>query len=175
MVFTQTELDHIDNKCMLKGYPKSTDFVIGCYRLWKAKREDLAIDAFKRGADNDGCVPCMYFYVVIQYKRGNLHLLLPYAFEGAIRGHLSSMDRLIECYQTEKPVMAYALLSVWVKTKIELGDTVCTEERRKEIKKYNATRCYICAKEASKDVTLVQCGICKYYSYCGKKCQTRHE
>ena len=35
----------------------------------------------------------------------------------------------------------------------------------------------ICNKEESEDnddVTFLQCGICKFYSYCGKNCQTRH-
>ena len=85
------------------------------------------------------------------------------------------MNYLINCYSKPKPVMAYALLSFWVKMYIECGGTHCTEEERKEIKKKTATICIVCDKEESEDnnnVTLVKCGICKYYAYCGKDCQT---
>merc|ERR1712238_436873 len=56
------------------------------------------------------------------------------------------------------------------------GETTYTEEKRMEIKKKNTDRCVVCDKEdpEDNDVTLVKCGICKYYSYCGKACQTRH-
>ena len=59
---------------------------------------------------------------------------------------------------------------------IEMGNTVCTKEQRNEFKYKVANICYVCGKKESddnNDVTLVKCGVCKYYSYCGKDCQTR--
>ena len=117
--------------------------------LRKAKQDDASIDAFKRGADNDGCVPCMFFYVNAQYQRGNLHLVVPIALVAVARGHMPCVDLLIDCYQQAKPVKAMALSCFWAKTKIELGDTEHTEEGRKKIKKYNATICAGCSDKDS--------------------------
>jgi len=66
---------------------------------------------------------------------------------------------------------------------IELGNTIqdCTEERRKAYKKKIANRCFICQKTEDdvdsnngNTITLVKCGKCKHYSYCGKACQLYH-
>jgi len=175
IILTTKEIGRIDIRYGLKGYPKSSDFLIG-YGHYRAHQPDLAITSFKRGVENDGCVPCMFFYVDIQWKRGNVHLVIPYALEGAIRGHLHLTKLLIDCYQKTKPVMAHALASLWAKMGCELGNTQSTEEEnhRKEIKKRNANSCYVCRVKdlEDNDVTLVKCGICKYYSYCGKNCQS---
>ena len=178
-VLTQEDLEHINNTMKLKGYPRSTYFVVG-YRLMKPKTDtlvnlDAAADAFKRGAENDGCVPCLLFYVVIQYERSNFYLLMPYAFEGAIRGHFGCMVYLVMCYNKSYPVKANALSNFWVKTKIESGGiSGTTDEERKNAKKTVANRCYVCNKIDTVEKTFEKCGICKYYSYCGKNCQTYH-
>jgi len=178
MVLTPNQIDHIDNKLQLAGYPKSHFFTLG-FKLQLGGLIDLAIDAFKRGAKEVSCVPSMFCYGELQRLRvgGNVPLALPFYFEAAIRGHIGSMSRLIQLYQESKPAIACALITFWMKMKIEFDDTTNTEESRKEIKKQFANICYVCKKEKSEendDVTLVKCGICKLYSYCGKDCQTYH-
>ena len=176
MVLTTEASDFIDNKLKLAGYPRSHFFTVG-YELKLARHSDAAIDAFKRGVDSDGCVPCMVFCVIILQERGKYYLLLPYAFEGAIRGQIGCMNALVDCYQKQsQPASAMALSSLWTKIKIELGDTDNSEVDRKRINKTAANNCYFCGREdlEDNDVTIVKCGICKYYSYCGKNCQTRH-
>ena len=175
MVLTTEQSDYIDTTWKLAGYPKSHFFTVG-FNLWIAKQEDAAVDAFQRGANNVGCVPCMYFYVNMQHKRGNFYLLLPYAFEGAIRGHKHCMDHLIVCYDMSKPAMAVALMSFWIKmlVELELVDTTHREKERKEMKKNIANICCVCEEIDTAEKTFEKCGICKYYSYCGNNCQTRH-
>mmetsp|Transcript_27637 Transcript_27637/g.28162 ORF Transcript_27637/g.28162 Transcript_27637/m.28162 type:complete len:145 (+) Transcript_27637:287-721(+) len=126
--------------------------------------------AFIRGATNDGCVGCIclyvYFQMQIKSKCDNVNL------EGAVRGNIRCTGRLAQWYQQAKPVSAFALISFWVKMMTELGDTTITEDKRKEVKKDIANVCYVCSKIDSKDRIFEKCGICKYYSYCGKKYQT---
>ena len=69
IVLTTEELDHIDNTLDFAGYPKSSFFTIA-FGLWRKNQIDAAVHAFKRGADNVGCVPCMCLYVQIQRERG---------------------------------------------------------------------------------------------------------
>ena len=176
IVLTTEEIERIDITFGLKGYPKSKGFLIG-YRQLISDQKDPAIASFKRGAQNDGCVPCMCFYVYTQDQRDIFHLGVPIALEAAIRGHIHCMDFLMHCYKKSKTAISNALISYWMKTRIELGgtDTQLTEDRRKENKKRNANSCCVCGTEESKDnddVTLVKCGTCKYYTYCSKKCQT---
>ena len=175
IVLTSKEIERIDITFKLKGYPKSTDFLIG-YRQLSSDQKDPAIASIKHGAQNDGCVPCLFCYANIQRQGGNWYLVLPFALEGAIRGHVGCMNLLISFYEKLKTVPAMALSSLWAKMKIELGNTFITEEKRKQIKKIDAQECFICRKKdlEDNDVTLVKCGTCKYYSYCGKNCQTRH-
>ena len=150
IVLTTEELDHIYNKWKLAGYPRSQYFHIG-FGLMRSDQDVPAIASFKRGADNVGCVPCMFCYVLIQYERGNLHLLLPYAFEGAIRGHTDSMSRLIYCYNRSEPALASELAKCWLKLKIECGDTFNNEEERKEQKNKVANSCVSCGNEDLED------------------------
>ena len=168
------QLDQINNELKLAGYPKSKYLVVG-YRLAAENHLDAGVDAFKRGAEN-GCVPCMFLYIKHQYEGGNVCLVVTYALEGSIRGHVPSMKYLIDCYSKSKPVNALLLVDFWIKTLIEFEDTTSNNinERRKEIKNDNASKCLSCGKVDSKDVTLVKCGICKHYSYCGKTCQAFH-
>jgi len=176
MVLTTEQLDMIDNKCNLAGYPKSQLFTVG-YELHVAGHTDLAIDAFKRGAKEVSCVPSMFYYAELQSElQRKLHLAIPFYIEAAIRGHIGSIHRLIRLYQESKPTNVTALIMHWLKMTIELGNIKHKEESRKEIKKNNSNICAVCGKQEleDNDVTLVKCGICKYYSYCGKDCQTRH-
>jgi len=123
-----------------------------------------------------------FFYVRIQIDvHDNPHLAVPFYFELAIRGHGYSMDRLVDCFNASKPAEAMALSSFWLKThlktKTKFSDNKSAEENRKEVKKAVANECCMCCKKKSEDnndVTIVKCGICKFYSYCGKDCQTRH-
>ena len=115
MVLATEQLDEIDKEYYLAGYPKSHAFNVG-YELGAAKHIDAAVGAFKRGADNKGCVPCIVLYVQIQQKHGNFHLLLPYVLEGAIRGHVGCMNLLVNWYQRKaQPLSAMALSSLWTK------------------------------------------------------------
>ena len=155
----------------LQGFPKSTYFTVGLNHV-SVDQEDLAIDAFQRGATNDGCVACIYFFVDLQRQHNRINIVFPWALEGAIRGHDGCMTQLITIYSLTEPVIASALISYWVKMRIELGDTEFTAEYRKEVKKKIANICCVCGKEDSKDKAFEKCGICKYYSYCGKDCQT---
>lgn len=173
MVLTTEQLNHLDNKCKLAGYPKSHFFTVA-FEHQVGGRTDLAIAAFKRGAKEVSCVASMFCYAELQQRRGNVHLALSYYIEAAIRGHIASMIELIRFFQETKPAVAFALSVFWEKMMTELGDTTFTEERRKERKKKVLNVCYICEKENSEVVTLNQCAICKYYSYCGKECQTNH-
>ena len=176
---TTEEMNHFVEESKLKGYPKSTYFAVGV-NLLKEDHHDLALDAFLRGAKNDDCVGCMYLYVFTQHefsqhKCNTAHLEVPWALEGAIRGQIGCMVILTDIYSTmTEPAVANALMSFWVKMTIELGDTNITEEERKDVKKFFANVCYVCGKEDSKDKLFEKCGNCKYYTYCGKNCQTRH-
>jgi len=182
----QQELEKIDEDYDLKGYPKSEFFTVGL-DLSIAHHDEEAINAFHRGAAQDGCVACIFFYVSFQIKKGDntgIHLALPWALEGAIRGHYGCINRLVRVFYNHATLsrQSHALASFWVKIMIELGNTIqdCTEERRKAYKKKIANRCFICQKtEDDKDsndntITLVKCGKCKHYSYCGKACQLYH-
>ena len=109
------------------------------------------------------------------------------AIESAIRGHLPSINYLVDGYRTTKPVPAYALVSFWMKLMNEITDFEdkrsevqkkyydnITEEKRKKNKKDILNHCFICSKEDSKDRTFDKCSICKYYSYCCKDHQLIH-
>merc|ERR1712238_476778 len=143
-----------------------------------------AIDSFKRGVDNNSCVCCMHFYSLGQHSRKNFRLTIPMAIESAIRGHLPSINYLVDGYRTTKPVPAYALVSFWMKLMNEITDfedkrsevqKKCydniTEEKRKENKKEILNMCATCGKKDTKERTFNKCGICKHYSYYGKECQ----
>ena len=65
---SRKQLDRIDYEFKSAGYPRSKYFVCGC-NLAADNHLDLAIASFKRGAKN-GCVPCMFFYIRYQDKRG---------------------------------------------------------------------------------------------------------
>jgi len=175
---TTEQIEEIDTVGQLKGYPKSKYFTVG-YELHVACRKVLAMDAFKRGAELEGCVPCMLMYVMYCNDRTkkNYHSAVPWALEGAIRGNIGCMNELVHYYYSKtRPTRALAIENFWSKLMLELGSDHTTKEHRKEIKNIIGNKCFVCGKEESEenDVTLVKCGKCKIYSYCGKECQLYH-
>ena len=175
LVLTPIQINEIDSINKLAGYPKSYDFVCGYY-LASENHFDLALASFKRGAESKSCVPCFYHYADLQIQRGNIILALPFLVEGSIRGHVTSVGKVVNCLRQAVKPLPFALINFWLKLMHELGATFISEEIRKEMKKDNASGCFVCSKKdlEDNDVTLVTCGICKSYSYCGKNCQTRH-
>ena len=171
------------------AFPKSNFYKVGA-GLHKDNFFDLALDAFKRGAAETGCVPCMMECAnVHMHKQGNMiHLRLPWLLEGAIRGHTTFMSMLIHmCYspnrydtchnEESKHIDAVALENYWgrIITSMNPDIPLTTIERRKNLKKEIGTFCVICSKkDLEDDVTLVACGKCGYYYYCGKECQLKH-
>jgi len=166
----------------LQGYPHSPYFAIG-YRLFhdtefftKRKSKEVSVEAFYKGA-LQGCVPCIFYYVDVQYCiRRNVHLAIPWALEAAIRGQVDCMQRLVFCYSNTRSSQTHALASFWAKFQYEMGFTKYANNQRKQIKQDIGARCFVCEQQdlPDNDVTLVKCGRCKYYSYCGKACQLRH-
>lgn len=139
------------------------------------RKKKLAIDSFKRGAELDGCVSCIIFLCQLQHGPNKVHLSLPWMLECAIRGNVPEMERLFVLYNNQsKPAKSLALSSFWEKLFIEIGITNDSEEWRKQKKKIVANICIVCGKKDSENITLVKCGICKHYSYCGKACQLYH-
>ena len=187
MELTTEEINNVDESGGLKNYTKSHYFVIGIRLFWSS-RADKAIDSFKRGAENNGCVGCMFFCSMVQHKDKKFHLAIPSALKSAIRGYVPSIHMLVGCYQKAKPLPAYALVSFWMKTINEITDfedkrseiqKKCydniTEEKRKENKKEILNMCATCGKKDTKGRTFNKCGICKHYSYCGTECQSKQQ
>jgi hypothetical protein len=91
--------------------------------LLKLKLFDRALDAFKRGAAETGCIPCILEYVKGHiHTRGNMiHLRLPWLLEGAIRGHTSCMSMLNDtCCNDSKQINALALGNYWARLFISM-------------------------------------------------------
>jgi hypothetical protein len=162
------------------SFPKSNFFTAGI-GLIQAGHIEEGVDALKRGAETNGCVPCMHKYAeyyILQRKNEIVPLTLPWLLEGAIRGHFGCMHSLIDTfYNKSKPARAGSLNDYWGKTQISLYPDIhlTTTEERKNTKKNNGSICNICRKtDLDEGVTLVACGKCGYYYYCGKKCQLIH-
>jgi hypothetical protein len=160
-------------------FPKSNFYSVGM-RLFKARHFDLAMQAYKRGAETDGCVPCIHKYTdgCILKRKEMIHLLLPLLLEGAIRGYIRSMQFLIgACYFEAKPARARSLEDYWEKIEISLYPDIPLNKKEavKNLKTQIGKKCYTCSKQdLDEDVTLVACGKCGYYYYCGKECQLIH-
>jgi len=150
------QVTSINSVIGLQGYPQSPYFAIS-YRLFhdtefftKRKSKEVSVEAFYKGA-LQGCVPCIFYYVNVQYCiRRNVHLAIPWALEGTIWGQVDCMQRLVFCYCNTK-----------------------SNKQRKQIKQDIGAWCFVCEQQdvPDNDVTLVKCGRCKYYSYCGKACR----
>mmetsp|Transcript_29386 Transcript_29386/g.29851 ORF Transcript_29386/g.29851 Transcript_29386/m.29851 type:complete len:190 (+) Transcript_29386:89-658(+) len=181
MELTIEEIDKVDKAAGLKDYTKSHYFAIGVRLLWSG-HTDSAIDSFERGAKNNSCVCCMFYYSIEQGERNNIHLTVAMAIESAIRGHIPSMYLLADCYEKSEPAPSMALVSFWTKKMNEIADVedkkpealekyyILTEKERKENKKNILNHCFVCSKKDTNERTFNKCGICKQYSYCGKEC-----
>ncbi|OEU12803.1 hypothetical protein FRACYDRAFT_244078 [Fragilariopsis cylindrus CCMP1102] len=182
---TVTDLDLANDSH--NAFPNSYFQKVGA-GLLKLNLFDSALDAFKRGAAETGCVPCMLEYAMLHiHKQGNMiHLRFPWLLEGAIRGHTDCMSLLNNtCYNLDdteyneefKHINAVALGHYWARILISMNPDMhlTTIEMRKNLKKEIGTVCLICARtDLDDDVTLVACGKCGYYYYCGKECQLKH-
>jgi hypothetical protein len=162
-------------------FPVKSNFLTVGFRLLLANHSALAIDAFKRGAAENGCVQCIHLYTDLHEEmRGKMvHLRLPWLLEGAIRGHINCMNNLItDCYYKSEPESAYALANYWLKIaqSSESKVNIFTKEiMRKNLKKKIGNYSFGCNKtDFDEDVTLQQCGKCEYFFYCGKECQLYH-
>ena len=141
--------------------------------LLEVKLFDLALDAFKRGAAETGCVPCMLAYAEVH---SNKILRLPWLLEGAIRGHTTCMFMLFYDFYCEGSILAFALRDYWERIYISVPQdnlSYATKEMRKNRKKEIGTSCFICSK-TDDDVPLRACGRCGFYYYCGEKCKLKH-
>jgi len=107
MLLTTEQTDELDSEYHLKGYPKSNYLLTGLH-LFKAGHVDLTILSFQRGAEQVGCVGCMFLYVYHQLQRKQVHLALPWAMEGAIRGHLRCIVLLLQCYHQSTSESVFA-------------------------------------------------------------------
>mmetsp|Transcript_36545 Transcript_36545/g.36959 ORF Transcript_36545/g.36959 Transcript_36545/m.36959 type:complete len:292 (+) Transcript_36545:47-922(+) len=187
---TEQIMDELDSKYSLQGYPKSNYLVTGLHLLI-AGHVDLAVISFLRGAEQVGCVGCMFLYVYHQLQRKQVHLALPWAMEGAIRGHLRCIVLLLQCYDQSTSESVFALSNLWTKTMNKLQSSTnknasfgeerrkeiysIGEERRKEYKKQMANICVTCGEEDdTNNMTYAKCGLCKCYSYCCKDHQRKH-
>jgi len=179
MLLTTEQIDELDSRYSLKGYPKSNYLITGLHLL-KAGHVEFAIISFLRGAEQAGCVGCMFLYVTHQLQRKQVHLALPWAMEGAIRGHLRCIVLLLQCYDQSTSESVFALSNLWTKTMNKLASSTnkmssLSEEQRKECRKQNGNSCVTCGKEDdTNNKTFERCGLCKYYSYCCKDHQRTH-
>ena len=179
--YTTEEITEIVKKSELQKYPTSNLFAVGM-NLHRAGNTDAATTAFKRGAESDGCVACLYKYVSMMMNPfppiNNMPLQLPWLLETSIRGHMKSIEKLIDMYTKAKPVAPYALVNFWYKMMVTIGYrcTLYTHTKRMTIKKNIANVCFVCCKMDLDDKKnlLKKCGKCKYYSYCSKDCQLIH-
>ena len=153
--------DSIDHT--LDGFPIKSNYYNVGKGLLDATHFDLALDAFKRGAETDGCVPCIKNYCIglREVRKQMIHLILPWALEGAIRGNPFCINMLLhDCYKGDK-VYPAALVGYWSKWAVK-GPSYISGDR-KETKKNFGTFCCVCEKnlpEDNGDVTLVKCGKC---------------
>ena len=175
MVLSEKQIDAIIKIHELAEYPKSKKFYIG-FNLARDKHIDAAIAAWKRGAAEDSCVSCMYFLAREQYeKKNNIHVAYPWVVEAVLRGHRPSIGLLIQDYYSgSMPAPASALMNFLGKILEEFGSVYSTIEQRKAEKREVANMCCTCGKIDSEEKIFEKCGICKHYSYCGKKCQLYH-
>jgi len=95
--------------------------------------------------------------------------------EGAIRGDLGSMSRLLENYKISTPHPASALCAYWGKMfNHVLGEELCKGQWDANRFEGVMQQCAICSKRDNKSLTLQQCAGCSMYMYCSETCQTTH-
>ena len=60
------EIDALEEDCGVKDFPKSKYWLVGHDFLHNGHPK-LAVDSFKRGAEIDGCVSCILFFITHQF------------------------------------------------------------------------------------------------------------
>lgn len=142
-------------------------------------------DYWKQGAIEFGCVSSMkdlgqaYAIVARSSPDPNCQMVIHYricwVLEGAIRGDLGSISRLLEIYKVAKPHPASALCMYWGKTfNSILGHELCKGQWAANRFEGVVQQCAICSQRDTKKLTLRQCMGCSMYCYCSSECQTTH-
>ena len=183
-------------------FPKST-FCVKGESFYKKGNHAKAQKIYLQGIEH-GCVHCLSEYTTTILLDGatiknthkvkelvknnmNLHLILPIALEGAIRGNPDGIFTLCGVYaqvqHEEKDICRFGhshpatpLVIYWNKFGLKnLGreGKTLTKEGNEEMKKCHGTMCSVCGKQDSETVTLMKCDGCKFYYYCSKECQKR--
>ena len=121
------------------------------------------------------------FVLMTSVHKTDLHLSLPWALEGALRGHcgcirLLNNDIYNFAYQvTSLHNPPIALRAYWAKTCDSLFNEREANKHIKAMRVYLADRCCICFKVDSEEgVTVRKCDNCKMYHYCSVECQRTH-
>jgi hypothetical protein len=163
-----------------EGYPVS-DFFINARNLEDQGRLDEAKVEMKKGAAENGCVPCMIYYAMYFLSDTTcIHLKIPWLLEGAIRGHTQCMNVLVRsCYRKVRPRGPISLNCYWMKFskrwENHAGRSQYLKEGRDIMKnEFLLKMCINCLKEDSEFVTLQRCDACQQYYYCGSECQQVH-
>jgi hypothetical protein len=158
------------------AFPDSK-YVVRGERFLERGQTSTAFDVFKEGTES-GCVTSINYYAVLMAgeHKANLHLSLPWALEGALRGHCGCICLLNnEIYQVTTSHPPTALSVYWAKTHDSLVNLKGTGKIRKGARVYLASRCHICETiDSEEDVTLRKCDNCKMYHYCSAECQLTH-
>ena len=188
---------------VVEEFPESTFYVRGESFLTKGNFSK-ANKFYLQGIENNACVRCMFSYTMqilvdgaaSVYKEKlcedntQLHLALPLALEGAIRGDTDAMKPVCEIYHQaihetddssrydhhsdSHPAMPLTLY--WRKIGLKhyvRENRTHMKQYNKEMKKLHGTKCSVCGKEDSETVTLLKCDGCKFYYYCSKECQQK--
>ncbi|OEU14537.1 hypothetical protein FRACYDRAFT_241084 [Fragilariopsis cylindrus CCMP1102] len=163
-----------------KEFPDST-YVVRGERFLGRGQTSTAFDVFKEGTES-GCVASLCYYAVLMAgaHTADLHLSLPWALEGALRGHCGCISLLKNdiykiFYQVTTLDPPIALWAYWAKTHDSLLNKRETRKTIKEVRVLLAGRCYICKTiDSEEDVTLRKCDDCKMYHYCSVECQLTH-
>jgi hypothetical protein len=153
-----------------KSFPKSNFFAVG-ERLAGSGHFDLGSETFKRGAESS-CVACMEAYITLssEVQENMIHLRYPWLLEGAIRGNIECMRRLIVCYAHAEPCPADSLMNYWSKIMHKCDPKEVPKETIQNMKKKKRKRrCIACPKDS-----IFHCGMCNIASYCSKECQLDH-
>ena len=168
-------------------FPKSEFFIRGSQMV--ARGQSMSdtrfldeVTALVRRGSESGCVRSMNLYsYILLCDLNRIDLALPWLLESAIRGHKNCLSKLAsDCYLVvERPRGPYLLADYWMKLYNKWGDydpedMQTNKEQLKDSKKYVGKLCIVCCKKDSETITLQRCGMCQFYYYCSKECQSKH-